>query len=79
MSKRTILNLSLSLTLFIFAASAATIPKTSEQNIDDPFAEARSLIKKTLEQQKVPGFSFAEPYPQERKHIARRLRGRLSL
>jgi len=59
MGKRTILFLTLGFTLFFFLGSTASIPAVSDQNTDDPFTEARTLIQETLERQKVPSISVA--------------------
>ena len=60
MTKRTICILSLCLSIYIFSEgtdlSRGSITQTKT---DDPFAEARSIIQKTLEKQKVPSISVA--------------------
>jgi CubicO group peptidase (beta-lactamase class C family) len=60
MSKRTILTFGLCLAAFILLGNANFFFKKSNQNDpDDPFAEARSVILKTLKKQKVPSVSVA--------------------
>jgi CubicO group peptidase (beta-lactamase class C family) len=60
MTKRTTFILSLCLSLFILTGGADLSQKSPAQtNADDSFAEARSIIKKTLKKQKVPSISVA--------------------
>lgn len=60
MTKRTILILSICLITIVFSGSTDLAKKSTVlPNPDDPFAEARSVILKTLKKQKVPSISVA--------------------
>jgi CubicO group peptidase (beta-lactamase class C family) len=60
MTKRTILAISMCVSIFVFFGDSGPFTKSSNQdNSDDLFAQTRSIIQDTLKKQKVPSISVA--------------------